>query len=300
MSVKRSTLPREATREHGATPATIVALEGGDRVAVRVSTDDHTRAASARVASIAGYEPSEGDRVLVSGRGDELYVIGVLRASVPVATPDPASPPTLRGRMALPDGGSVEVREGAMELRDPSGHLLVRYADGAAEIAAPAGDLILSAPSGRVVLRSGLDVSIEATRDVVQRGGRVVALSAGASTEDATPQLKIEARDVSVTSERVLTEAKESRFVGGEVTTVARAMKTTVASFALSTEKYELSATKLVEVTRDAFRDVADLAQSRIGRVRMLVREVYSQRARRTVIASTEDTSVDGRKVLLG
>ena len=40
----------------------------------------------------------------------------------------------------------------------------VRYAQGAAEIAAAEGDLRLSAPNGRVVLSSGLDVSIEASR----------------------------------------------------------------------------------------------------------------------------------------
>ena len=279
---------RPSAAVHAATPATLVALEDDGRVAVRVAAAEHTRAATARLAQIAGYVASVGDRVLVAGAEDDLHVIAVLRA---------ASPLVLRGAMALPGGGSVEATEGAVELRDPAGRLLVRYAEGKAEVAAPSGDLVLSAPAGRVVLRSGLDVEIEAARDVVHRAGRSVAVAAGAGAE---PQLRVEPREVAVAAERVTAEAKEARLVGGEVTTIARAVSTTAQSFALATDAYELVAGRLVEKTRDAFRDVADLAQSRIGRLRTIVAGISTQRARRTVIVSTDDTSIDGRKIHLG
>lgn len=285
---------------HAATAATIVAIDEGPdaRVTVRVAqpsvdpSTPATRAMVARVASIPGYLPTVGDRVLVAGTSDELYVIGVLRA---------AALPVLTGKATLPDGGSVTVADGAMELRDPEGRLLVRYAAGAAEIAAPAGDLVLSAPAGRVVLRSGLDVALEATRDVVQRAGRAVELSARVASEpDAPPQLRLDPRTVTTTSDRVVTSARQVHTEAKEVTTRGKLVSTTADAFAVATGRYELSATTLVEKARDAYRDVSDLAQSRIGRVRMIVAGVYAQRARRTVIKSEADTSIDGRKVLLG
>jgi hypothetical protein len=65
--------------------------------------------------------------------------------------------------IALADGARVVVRAGAIaEMRDAEERLLVRYESGRAEIAAPAGDLVLSAPSGRVVLSAGADVHVEA------------------------------------------------------------------------------------------------------------------------------------------
>ena len=160
-------------------------------------------------------------------------------------------------RLVLADGAVATIERGALELRDEGGRLLVRYIDGCAEIAAPSGDLVLSSPNGRVVLRSGVDVEIDATRDVVQRAGR-------------------------------------------DVTTVARSIASRAEHIALSAEKYELVASRLFEKTRDAFRDVTDLAQTRVGRARTIVSSLFTLQARRTVMTSKEETSIDGRKILLG
>jgi hypothetical protein len=80
----------------------------------------------------------------------------------------------------------------------------------------------------------------------------------------------------------------------------AKHIATTAASIAQKVERYELRAMRIVETARDAFREVADLAQSRIGRVRMLVRDSYSLSAKRTALVSEKETSIDGRRVLLG
>src|SRR5262245_54246357 len=59
--------------------------------------------------------------------------------------------------LRLKDGTSAVIHERGLEIRDPAGRLLVRYADGAATIAVPEGDLTLCAPNGRVAIRSGQD-----------------------------------------------------------------------------------------------------------------------------------------------
>lgn len=159
-------------------------------------------------------------------------------------------PQTLAPSLELRDGAVASLVDGGLELRDRGGRLLVRYCDGNAEIAAPSGDLVLSSPTGRVVVRSALDVQVEAGRDLVQRAGRTVELSAGA--------------------------------------------------IALTAQKYELAATRIFEKSRDTFRSVADLCDTRVGRARTLVSTLFTLKAQRTVMASKEETSIDGRKILLG
>jgi hypothetical protein len=160
---------------------------------------------------------------------------------------EPAPP---SGSLELSDGAVASVVDGALELRDRGGRLLVRYSDGNAEIAAPSGDLVLSSPTGRVVVRSALDVEVDAGRDVVQRAGRKLELSAE--------------------------------------------------GIALTAQKYELAATRIFEKSRDTFRSVADLCDTRVGRARTLVASLFTLKAQRTVMASKEETSIDGRKILLG
>lgn len=199
-------------------------------------------------------------------------------------------------RLELDDGAVATVEDGGLALRDRGGRLLVRYRDGSAEIAAPSGDLVLSSPEGRVILRSGLDVEIDAERDVTQRAGRNVELRAARDE----PQLRIQPRAVEVSSDRVEVTTNDARLGAGVVATIARTVSTRADSVAITAEKYELQATRLFEKSRDAFRDVVDLAQTRVGRARTLVQSIFSVHAGRTVLASKEETSIDGRKILLG
>ena len=253
--------------------------DDASRVAIRFSTGGSgTRAATARLALASPYRPAEGDRVLVAESGDDLYVIGVLHTS---------APPTL----PLPDGGSFTLDGGAAEIRDPEGRLLVRYENGRAEIAAPAGDLTLSAPEGHIVLRSGKDIRLDAS------GSATI----GAGLEDgASPQLRIGAGVTKITAERLEVKADESRVHAGQATVIAQRITTTAATLIQTVERYELTATRLVEKTRDTWREASDLAETRVGRARTLVKDVYSLFSRRTTLASTEDTSIDGSKILLG
>jgi hypothetical protein len=268
--------------------AAIVALdEDPGRVHVRVAAGRAgvaTRAAAARLAVGTPYRPAEGDRVLVIPGDDGLYVIGVLRTSSP-------------SELSLANGGVVRVVGDSAEIRDAEGRLVVRWEGGAAEVAAPAGDLTIAAPAGRVVLRSGEDVAIEAGRDLVQRAARRVEVTAGAAD---TPQLRIAKTEATVRAAHVEVEAQQSRLRAEQVSIVADRIVTTANTLAQSVERFELTATRIVERTRDAFRDASELAQTRVGRARTIVRDAFSLYSKRTSMASTEDTSIDGRRVLLG
>jgi len=284
-------------------PATVTALgddreEDGRRVTVRVSDGEgHTRPLVVRLAEIPGYRPTVGDRVLVarilehasSGEGgeggDHAYVVAVIHAAAAPA-------------LVLHDGSRAEVVLGALELRDAAGRLLVRYADGAAEVSAPSRDLKLSAPHGAVVIEAATDVSIDAARDLIHRAGRRVDVRAGDA--GSAPQLRIEPATTHLKAERLQVEARQTRVATGEATLLARTLATTAESLATNVERYELTATRVVEKARDVFRDVADLLQQRIGRARVVVDDSYALYSRRTVMESTEETSIDGKKILIG
>lgn len=237
--------------------------------------------AVARLAVASPYAPSEGDRVVVVGDGEELWVVGVVVA---------ARPPGL----ALEGGGSVVVAGGAAEIRDAAGKLVVRYANGTAEIAAPGGDLLLSAPTGRVVVQSGSDVEIEAARDIRQRAARRVSAEAG------TAALTVGARAIEAKAPAIRATAKRTELETVRGTVTAQQLETRAEKHAVRAEELEITASRIVEKARDVFRDAADLAQTRVGRARTVVREAWSLCTRRTVMESKEDTSIDGKKVLLG
>jgi hypothetical protein len=183
--------------------------------------------------------------------------------------------------LALPDGGAVTVEGSAVSIADAAGRVVVRWHDGCAEILAPAGDLTLAAPAGRVVLRAQQEVEIAA-------GGA------------AAPQLRVGAVETRVATERLDVQVASAHLATAEATVVARRIATTATALVQRVERFELHATRLIEKTRDAFRDVEDLAQTRVGRARTIVKDAYALYARRTALTSTEDTSIDGSKVLLG
>lgn len=200
--------------------------------------------------------------------------------------------------LALPDGGTAELRGEALEIRDREGRLMVRYADGFAEISAPRGDLRLSAPEGRVVVQAGLDVAVEAGRDVAHRAGRRFEVSAAAKGDD--PQLRIDHAGAEIKAERLEVSAASSRAVIGRVSLIAHAIATTADKVAVTAGDYEVMAERVVERARESLREIAGLAEERVGRVRALVQGVYSLSSRRTVLVSSDDTSIDGSRIQLG
>lgn len=198
-------------------------------------------------------------------------------------------------RLELADGSTASLEDGALHVRDPHGALLLRFEDGHAEIRAPAGDLTLSAP-GRVVLRSGMDVCLEAARDIRHDAARRFSASAGASR----PQLEIDGAATRVRGDRLEVDTPSADVKVGRASLIARRISVSASAVAQRVDRYELAANQLVETARDAYRDVSELFQQRVGRMRTIVEDVHSLNSRRNVMLSDDDTRIDGRRILLG
>lgn len=267
-------------------PATITALGDGGLIEVRVlRAGDKSLVRQVRLAQIAGYRPSVGDRVLCAGHDDgEAWALAVLHA---------AAPPALE----LDDGARVELGDGEVSIRDGEGHLLVRYQSGGhAAIAAPDGDLELSAPAGKVVVDAATDIELRAHRDIAQAAQRRASLQAGGGAQrlDLSPQrAALHATRLDVTAQR-------SRLSSSTVSVLARSIATTAEQVAAHVDDYELTADRVRQHARNLLVEVRELADSRLGRARSLVRGALDLHAGRTSVRSEHETVIDGERILLG
>ncbi len=266
-------------------PASITAVADDGRLEVRVSRvgTAPSEPVTARLADLLGYRPAIGDRVLVAAGEEGAFVIAVLHAAKPRA-------------LVLPDGSSARLESGAIEVFDGAGNLLVRCADGCAEVVAPRRDLTLSAPHGRIVMQAGTDVVVEAARDLTQRAGR----SAEVNIADTRQGLRVDTKTTTLESARVSVVAGDTHVAAGKVALTAKTLATTVERVVHNVAHYELYAERLVERARDSVREVSGLAEARLGRARTVVSGLFSLRTRRVVMLSKEDTSIDGERILLG
>jgi uncharacterized protein DUF3540 len=120
------------------------------------------------------------------------------------------------------------------------------------------------------------------------------------TTPAAASQVRIEPATTTVKATKLNVEANQARLVSAKIAVIAGHIASTAEEIAQNVGRYELTANRLIERTQCSFRDVKDLAQSRIGRVRTVVNDVYAVYSRRAVLVSKEETSIDGSKVLLG
>jgi hypothetical protein len=267
-------------------PAIITALGDGGLIEVRVSQGGGTSAVQqVRLAQLAGYRPTVGDRVLCAGHDDgEAWAVAVLHAAEPRA-------------LELEDGTRAELHDDELSLCDRDGQLLVRYrSGGSAAIAAPAGDLELLAPAGKVVVDAATDIELRAHRDLSQVAQRRASMEAGGRAQ----RLELSPQRASLRASRLDVTAKQSRLSSGSISVLARTIATTADRVAAHVEDYDLTADRIRQKARNLLSEVQELAESRLGRARSIVRGTFDLHAERTTVRSERETVVDGERILLG
>ena len=86
----------------------------------------------------------------------------------------------------------------------------------------------------------------------------------------------------------------------GEVETSADLVRTTATEIVMQAGRVEVDAGRIVERAGDIYCHVEGLAELQAGRARTLVEGAYQLVAKKTTVASDEDTIIDGKRVLLG
>lgn len=131
------------------------------------------------------------------------------------------------------------------------------------------GDLIISSPTGRIVLDAETALHVRSTGEI------------------------------SVEAEAVAVSTKQLRAEIGEATLVVDSVRRTVNDVIDQVGRFEIRARK---VTREV-HEFVDRVRSRhttVERLRIVASDAIDLLSRRTTIVSEEDTTIDGKRVLLG
>ena len=238
-------------------------------------------------AVLGGYRPAVGDRVIVTDDGAGWVVVAVVRAATP---PGLVSASGAEARL-MGDGIAVFDRDGAF---------LVRARGAGVEVAPSTGDLLLSAPQGRIRLSAAEDIEIEGERDVTLKAARRVEARAGAADSDLPDRLVLDDKGALLTGRRVELRGALARMVAGRVDVVSREVRVSANTVSTTARKIETTTERAVLRAKEVVQEVAELLETRAGRLRTLVRGALSVRSRVTTMKSEGDTSIDGKRVLLG
>ncbi len=218
------------------------------------------------------------------------------RAEAPGDPTAPTSPPVL---VAI-DGACARLVDGRLQVSDAEGRLLVRSVDGGVEVGPAQGNLKLRAPGGRVEIEAGLDISLRAQRDVLVSADRSAETRVGGEDAELASRVRIEQRGTTIVGATVEVRARRSRLVAGLSEVVARELKTSATRIETVATELDTTADRVVLRAKNVVEEVAELLETRVGRVRTLVRGVFSLRSKSTSLKSKDDTAIDGRRVLLG
>lgn len=131
------------------------------------------------------------------------------------------------------------------------------------------GDLILSAPSGRIIIDAGAEVQIRSAASI-----------------------RVDAQSIDLTAAR-------SSVIVDDVTIVAKSMRRTADHVIDRVARIELQARRVTHDVGEYVRRISSL-HTTVDRVRLIARDAMDLLARRTTIVSEEDTTIDGKRVLLG
>lgn len=183
----------------------------------------------------------------------------------------------------------------------------------AAKLAVPAyaptlGDRVLVLPSADGVFVIGVLRASRPLSVTLADGASVEVSGEGAEIRDREGRVLVRYADgqahvVAADGDLVLA-APEGRVIlraGTDVSIEAEGSLVQRARVLVQTaERVELSAERIVSKATDVYHEVSELWQTRVGRVRQLVKDTFTLSSRRTEMTSEDDTSIDGKRVLLG
>ena len=279
-------------------PATVLAV---DVAAHRVQVQPLECASDGRLwcrmaaPGIGGLRP--GDEVLVvTGRGREAYVIGVLGEACGDAVCGDDR------ELRLP-GGARAVAAGGERIGvyGEGGELLFEYdaASGRARLRVPRGGLEIAGDAGDVAITTGGRLRL-AAHDLQ------VETRAGAGLTVLDPQgravsgLRLTHRGAHLFGRTLEVLAGRAKLLLGELVYRGRRAEATLERLQTVAERVESTAKTVVARADDVYRTVRGLTQLRSGRLRTEVEDTAHLRAARVDVRARGDVAIDGERIHLG
>ena len=113
-----------------------------------------------------------------------------------------------------------------------------------------------------------------------------MVFNAGVSIRAPEGELRIDAQEAVVQIDRVVVTGSTLCSKWDKIKTVAKSI--------------EATADRWIQKLIRSYRTVEEFEESKIGRLRLLVREVCSIRSKKTAITSEETVKIDGSKIMFG
>jgi len=207
--------------------------------------------------------------VVLAGRNAAwvLGVVGALR---------PASPETS-------DGVAAQVDADVLTVRDARGDVLFTHD-------ARTGT---STVTGREVHLKADELAMSA-RKVSIEGSQEVRIGRGEDT------LVMTEKETKLRAARFVGSLGEGRFSIRDVIFGAQSVETAVGRARQVVEVAELTAGRIVERSKDVFRETEGVAQTRAGRIRMVAEGVFSVLSERATLKAEDNMAIMGEKIELG
>lgn len=209
-------------------------------------------------------------------------------------------------QLVAPSGISARLDGDAIALADTQGRIVARLTADTIEIVADRRDLVLRAPSGRVHIEAALDVELKAGRDLTTAAGRDLQLqgsraaSLSASHSERAAYVKVEGDKAQVSARRLDLFAEHAHGALGVVSVLAKRIATRVDTLTTEARAHEISASSVAVKARDLLHEAAGSIETRAASARSIISGLFALHSERTTIVSKEETSVDGKKILLG
>lgn len=250
---------------------------------------------TARLA-VPGYAARAGDAVLVATADDgSRYVIGVVRA-LRESTAERAevrASDGVRARLERDEEG----RE-VLALRDAEDRLLIahRPALGRTEIFA----------EGDLALRAGGDLELDAAGTVrVAAGanldltGRDVRIASSDPSGDERSALTMREGRTELSTDRLGASVDRADLTVRELNVVTRTMRTVAGRVKREFEVLETRAERIVERTKESFRETEGLHQTKAGRLRMVAETAFTVLSDKALLKAKDDVKIKGEKIYL-
>ncbi|MBZ0120571.1 MAG: DUF3540 domain-containing protein [Sandaracinaceae bacterium] len=273
-------------------PATIVAIYSQGRVRLR----DRRGVYDAQVA-LQGYEPREGDVVLMLGADDGAsYVIGVLSATRSMLD-EVLSSEVLTEAQApsapAPSGEPVKVH-------DKRGRLIFEYdaESDRAVLHAVNGDLHIAVPEGELSIETRDGVRIASEHTVSVKATRSIELEVEAG---AAPKSRVELTPgrVSLVGGALELAAERAEVLAGKLGVSARDVETHVDRVRNVLNVVETRATRIVERAVDVYRETEGLSQTRAGRLRLVAQKAVQIVGENALIKARDRMKIKGERIHL-
>lgn len=166
-------------------------------------------------------------------------------------------------------------------------------------VCVPTGDLEFATEQGGIRFDSAEDIRMNG-RSIELSGSERVDLGVRDAAGQLVTALGMASRKLRLQGGEVGIDAGRARIQAGEISCTSDEVRAQTKSARLTVGRLRVVADQVVQRANDVYATVANLSQLKAGRVRTLVESTWWMKSKRSYVRSGEDFKLDADKIHLG